>query len=295
VTALLAAQPEQARRYLPFTVSQPGEDAGALRRRFAADGYLYFPAALEAAAVVPLREQFLAALAPHVRWDDALGTPVLDGEPFFESDPVWDAVYPRVQALESLHALFHSEAMQRLMRVTAGPRPFVYPMKMARVAAPRKLGYETPPHQDAYSHHAGPAMCGAWVALHAADAAMGRLTILPGSHTRGVRPVHPAQGVGGVQCEIYPDETLWHVADVCAGDVILFHAQTVHRAQANTDARRVRLSVDTRFCPWGEPVFSTNLAPHHGWRIPGLDWDFVYRDWQRQDLQYYWRDYPALF
>lgn len=295
MTALLAAQPEQQRHYAPFTASSPVEDAERLRERFAAEGYLYFPAALEASLIDPLREQFLAALAPSIRWDAARQAPVLEGEPFYESDPAWDAFYPRVQALEALHALFHDEPMQRLMRITAGPDPFVYPMKMARVAAPRKLGYETPPHQDAYSHHAGPAMCGAWVALHAADQPMGRLTILPGSHTGGVRPVHQARGVGGVQCEIYPHETLWHVSDVGPGDVVLFHACTVHRAQPNTDPHRVRLSVDTRFCPYSEPVFRTNLEPHHGWRIPGLDWAFVYRDWERDDLQYYWKDYPGLF
>jgi hypothetical protein len=295
VSALLNAQPEASRSYSPFAVSRAAEDRDALRQRFDRDGYLYFPAALGRERCASLRASMLEVLAPHIRWDGEGRTPVLEGEPFFESDPLWDALYPRIQSLQALHAVFHEPPLVDLMRLVAGERPFVYPMKMARIAAPRRLGYETPPHQDAYSHHAGPRMAGIWVALHRADAPMGRLTILPGSHTRGVRPVHEAQGVGGVQCEIYPDETHWHVSDVGTGDVILFHSQTVHRAQANTDRRRVRLSIDTRFCPHGEPVFSTNLEPHHGWRIPGLDWSSVYRDWDREDLKYYWRDYPALF
>jgi hypothetical protein len=69
----------------------------------------------------------------------------------------------------------------------------------------------------------------------------------------------------------------------------------VHRAQPNTDSKRVRLSVDTRFCDYGAPVFSTNLEPHHAWRIPRLDWDYVYRGWSDATIKYYWRDYPALF
>jgi ectoine hydroxylase-related dioxygenase (phytanoyl-CoA dioxygenase family) len=281
--------------YAPFCRSNPGESPVELRARFQRDGYLYFPDALDAVLTQPLLESMLQSLAPHVCWDDAEQAPVLHGEPFFESDPVWDEVYPKIQSLEGLHALFHDEALQRLMRIVAGDRPFVYPMKMARVAAPRKLGFETPPHQDAFSHHAGPGMAGVWVALHDVDAAMGRLTILPGSHTRGVRAVFEARGVGGVQCEIYPEETRWHVDDVSAGDVILFHSQTVHRAQPNTGKRRVRLSVDTRFCDYGAPVFSTNLEPHHGWRIPELDWEYIYRNWHGDELCYYWRDYPALF
>jgi hypothetical protein len=281
--------------YEPYRVSRREEDGEVLRHRFDVDGYLYFPAAFPPSLVEPLRDAFLTALAPHVVWDVQEKTPVLEGEPFFESDPLFDALYPRVQALEALHRLFHTRVAQHLMQIVAGVPVFVYPMKMARIATPRRLGFETPPHQDAYSHHAGPTMAGIWVALHDVDANMGRLALLPGSHTRGVRPVHRAQGVGGVQCEIYPDETRWHVANVRAGDAIIFHSQTVHRAQPNSDARRVRLSVDTRFCDYGAPVFSTNLEPHHGCRIPGLDWDFVYRDWAQEDLRYYWRDYPALF
>ncbi|MEM1403415.1 MAG: phytanoyl-CoA dioxygenase family protein [Pseudomonadota bacterium] len=282
-------------RYAPLTPSSLLEADATLRARFQEEGYLYLPGAAPDDGVSQLLNEFLAVLDPHARWSNETDSPVLHGEPFFETDELWDALYPKVQALESLHALFHSPALLSLMARIRDAEPFVYPMKMARIAAPRKLGYETPPHQDAFSHHAGPTMAGLWIALHNVDAAMGRLTLLPGSHKDGVRPVFEAQGVGGVQCEIYPHETLWHVSDVKAGDVIIFHSQTVHRAQPNTDERRVRLSVDTRFCDYGARVFSTNLEPHHGWRIPELDWGYVYRGWERRDLKYYWNDYPALF
>ena len=281
--------------YAPYEVARVDEPDAELRSRFGRDGYLYFPEALPARLIDGLRDAILDCLAPHIAWNSEADAPVLLGEPFFESDPLWDAVYPEIQALEDLHAVFHAPEVLDLMRRLLDDEVFVYPMKMARVSAPRKIGYETPPHQDAFSHHAGPTMAGIWIALHDADEAMGRLTLLPGSHKRGVRPVHDALGVGGVQCEIYSDEHLWHVSDVRAGDVILFHSQTVHRAQANTDSQRVRLSVDTRFCDYGAPVFSTNLEPHHGWRIPHLDWDYVYRDFSDDALKYYWRDYPALF
>ena len=281
--------------YEPLQHSFLTEDAAVLRQRFVRDGYLCFPQGLAESLTAPVLQGMLDVLRPHIVWDHTLGAPVLDGEPFFESDPLWDDLYPHIQALEPLHQLFHSDAVRSMMQAVAGSDLFVYPMKMARIATPQKLGFETPPHQDAHSHHTGPSMAGIWVGLHDAGESSGRLTLLPGSHRRGVRPVHRALGVGGVQCEIYADETTWHVSDVQRGDVIIFHAQTVHRAQPNTDARRVRLSVDTRFCPYGAPVFSTNLAPHHGWGIDALDWDFVYRSWDSSGLQYYWKDYPALF
>lgn len=287
--------PFDTAQYRPFVVSSLAESAAELRQRFQRDGYLYLPGILAPARLRPLLDEFLTILGPHIVWDEAQGAPVLRTEPFFESDPLWDQLYPRVQAIESLHSLFHGPELQTLMRCLTRGETFVYPMKMARIAAPRKLGFETPPHQDAYSHHAGDTMAGVWVALHDVDESMGRLTVLPGSHSRGVRPVHTAQGVGGVQCEIYPDEHEWHVSDVGAGDVVLFHSCTVHRAQPNVAKERVRLSVDTRFCNYGAPVFSTNLEPHHGWRIDELSWDSVYRDWRNDALKYYWRDYPALF
>ncbi|MFT6757746.1 MAG: hypothetical protein ACJA0M_001628, partial [Chitinophagales bacterium] len=56
-----------------------------------------------------------------------------------------------------------------------------------------------------------------------------------------------------------------------------------------------RLSIDTRFCDYGAAVFSTNLEPHHGCRIEGLDWANIYQHWQDHKLQYYWQDYPNLF
>ena len=230
-----------------------------------------------------------------VSLDTAVGLPRLEGRPFVETDPDWDVIYPRIQSLEAFHSFFHTAKVLELMRLVSGSEVFVYPMKMARISTPDKIGHETPPHQDAYSHHAGPTMAGIWVALHAMNAAMGRVKVLPGSHKGGVRKVFTAEGVGGVQCEIYPDETCWHVADSDPGDVLIFHSGTVHRAEPNTTGHTVRMSVDTRFCAYGAPVFSTNLEPHHGWRIDGLNWEFIYRDWQDKQLQYYWLDYPELF
>jgi hypothetical protein len=278
-----------------FVVSRLTETDDLLRSRLDRDGYLLLKSAVAAEHCDNLRNDLLAVLSPHVGFDEDLGKPVLTGEPFYESDPIWDEVYPRVQQLESFHRFFHSPHMLEMMARLAGKDAWVYPIKMARIATPKMLGYETPPHQDAYSHHAGPTMAGVWVALHDVDSTMGRVKVLPGSHKGGVRKVFEAQGVGGVQCEIYDHETLWHVSDFEKGDVLIFNSATVHRAEPNTSESKVRLSVDTRFCDYGAPVFSTNLEPHHGWRIPGLDWEAIYRDWKSTDEQYYWKRYPHCF
>ncbi len=275
-------------------VSSITEPASVLQLRFQEWGYLYFQQVLPAEKCDAVKNGFLAALSPHIV-PNAQNMPELTGEPFFETDPTWDAVYPKMQSLECFQRLFHEPEIQQLMTTVSGKEVFVYPMKMARIATPRKLGYETPPHQDAYSHHAGPTMAGLWLALHDVDESMGRLKLLPKSHQHGVRKVFEAQGVGGVQCEIFPEENCWHVSNVQRGDVIIFHSCTVHKAEPNTAKKAVRLSVDTRFCDFGAPVFISNIEPHHGWRIDALSWESIYKDWQDTRDQYYWRDYPALF
>lgn len=279
----------------PLVITQIDENPVTLRARFQELGYLYLKQYVSSQACHALLKSLVNELSPLVTLDPANGLPILSGAPFVETDATWDVVYPKIQSLESFHAFFHDPHILELMKTVSGTDVFVYPMKMARISTPGKIGYETPPHQDARSHAAGPTMAGIWIALHDISEAMGRLKILPRSHTRGVRPVTTSAGVGNVQCEIYPEETVWHVSDVQAGDVIIFHSCTVHAAQPNTSERTVRMSIDTRFCDYGAPVSSINLAPHHGWRIAGLDWEQVYRHWQGTQLQYYWQSYPNLW
>jgi len=278
----------------PLLVSRADENPQTLRERFAQWGYLYIKQYVPVAECESLLNALLQETAPHI-CRDGTQPPRLQGQPFFETDPAWDEIYPKIQALEAFHSFFHQPHVLNLMETVTGKTPFVYPMKMARISTPGKIGFETPPHQDAHSHHAGPTMAGFWVALHDVAESMGRVKVLPGSHKRGVRPIFSTPGVGGVQCEIYDDETTWHVSNFDAGDVLIFHSCAVHKAEPNTTSDTVRMSIDTRFCDHGAPVFSTNLEPHHGWRIEGLDWPSIYRGWQDTQYQYYWRDYPNLF
>jgi hypothetical protein len=276
----------------PLIVSQFDEDPSILQARFQEWGYLHFKRYVRPEKCSDLLATLVAQLSPHVALDASQAMPVLTGQPFVETDAIWDAVYPKIQSQELFHTFFHEPDILSLMKKVAGKDVFVYPMKMARISTPGKIGYETPPHQDARSHAAGPTMAGIWIALHDVSAEMGRLKILPRSHKNGVRPVVPSVGVGNVQCEIYPEETTWHVSNVTQGDIIIFHSATIHAAQPNTSENIVRMSVDTRFCDYGAPVASFNTEPHHAWRIHGLGWDAIYQQWRGESLQYYWKDYP---
>lgn len=279
----------------PLIISRADEPAATLQARFQEYGYLYFPQYANKARCENLLREIMAQCEPHILPDPVTTLPVLNGNPFFETDATWDEVYPKIQALENFHRFFHEPDIRQLMETVSGKPVFVYPTKMARISTPGKIGYETPPHQDGHSHQGGDTMAGLWVALQDIDETMGRLKLLPRSHKGGIRKVFKAEGVGGVQCEIHPHETTWHVSDVRQGDVIVFHSFCVHKAEPNRAEHAVRFSVDTRFCDHGAPVFITNFTPHHGYRIAGHGWDAMYRDWENDDLKYYWKDYPAVF
>lgn len=270
------------------------EQPEILRARFIEYGYLYFKRYADSNACQTLLTELIQVSEPYISFDAEAKHPLLNGEPFFETDAIWDEIYPKMQALASFHHFFHTPAINRLMRTVVNADPFVYPMKMARIATPKKAGYETPAHQDAHSHQAGPSMAGIWLALHDITEEMGRLKVLPYSHKNGVRKVIDAQGVGGVQCEIFPHERNWHVNDYEQGDVIIFHSCCVHKSEPNTAQKASRMSIDTRFCDYGAPVFISNIEPHHAWRIEELSWKNIYQNWPDKKLQYYWQDYPAF-
>lgn len=279
----------------PFRESVAYENEATLRSKFVKDGYLFLKGAIDRSLCKSLLNLMTSEMSGVIEQPTDSWSPILVGDPFVETDKMWDCLYPRLQCLEDLHRFFHLPEILDLMTRVLDAAPFIYPMKMVRIATPHMCGRETPAHQDAHSHNAGPTMAGIWIALHDVDETMGRLTILDKSHLRGVREIIKSKGVGGVQCEIFSDEKLWHVSDVECGDAIIFASRAVHRAEANTSDNRVRVSVDTRFCDYGAPVFSTNLDPHHGWRIEDLDWEFIYRNWKEESLKYYWRNYESVF
>ena len=77
----------------------------------------------------------LHCLQPHIVFDQQRQLPQLMGEPFFETDPIWDQVYPKIQSLASFHIFFHQADAQKLMQTVVGPDGFIfYPMKLGRIA-----------------------------------------------------------------------------------------------------------------------------------------------------------------
>ena len=120
---------------------------------------------------------------------------------------------------------------------------------------PPRIGKPTPPHQDNYYFMLNPsAAITMWLALEAVDQENGCVRYVKGSHRQGIRP-HGKSGVFGFSQGIVnygTQEDLNHEIAMPAqpGDLLLHHAMTIHRADANTSPTRSRRAMG--FVYWGE-------------------------------------------
>lgn len=104
----------------------------------------------------------------------------------------------------------------------------------------------TPPHQDNYYFCLRPAqVLTMWLALDEIDDENGCLRYVRGSHSLGIRPHQRtstlgfSQGIGDFGPTDLQNEMPIHARP---GDVLIHHADTIHRAEANTSLIRHRRS-----------------------------------------------------
>ena len=264
-------------------------DPHALKQRFERDGYVYLRGLVDPEILLELRRQIVSIclecgwLKPGTDPMDAVSWTV----PKVEGEDDYFEVYDRVQRLQDFHALAHEPAVLRLMRALLGETAFPHPLSIARLVFPEIRDWSTPPHQDFVNNQGTPELYACWIPLSDCPRSMGSLAVLEGSHKLGLLPVEYALGAGHRQASLPPEvaSLQWLAGDFELGDVIAFHSLTIHRALAN-DTDRIRLSVDYRYQPEGHDTTERCLRPH----FERESWDDIYRDWDREDLKYYWRD-----
>jgi ectoine hydroxylase-related dioxygenase (phytanoyl-CoA dioxygenase family) len=275
---------------IPFTDSADLlDDHDALRSRFERDGFVFLRGVVDTDVLFDLRRRLTAVCAEH-RWWRA-GTDPLDAvpdiEPRVEGEKLFFEVYDDIQKLEALHAVPHHQSVRRLMTALLGESAFPHPLSIARLSFPDNDDWSTPPHQDYPNNQGTEDLYACWIPLGDCPVRMGSLTLLRGSHRLGVLPLRFSLGAGHRRAVL--DERSadleWVGGDFRAGDAVVFHSLAVHRALPNR-SDRMRLSVDYRFQREGEPLTEGCLEPHFG----RLGWEEIYRNWERDDLQYYWRD-----
>ncbi|GIX07779.1 MAG: protein involved in biosynthesis of mitomycin antibiotics/polyketide fumonisin [Candidatus Poribacteria bacterium] len=273
----------------PFRVANALlEHPERLRAQAEEDGYLFFEGLLDPLRIAGLRTAFAEILERH-GWLDP-GTDRLElrsSRPaIVEGMEAYWPVLADFQRLEEFHALAHDPALVDLFEKLFGGAVLVHPRNIGRIMFPSTP--PTPPHQD-YVHIQGtPNTWTAWIPLMDIPPELGGLEVLPGSHRWGLLSVRRMPGAGGVGVSRSVDESQWVGGPFAAGDVLIFHSWTVHRGRPNRTSDRLRLSVDYRYQPVGEPVTADSLRPHFN----RFDWEFVYRDWKSETLKYYWQRLP---
>ena len=181
---------------------------------------------------------------------DAMIRTVVPGLP---SEDVFYEIRGKVDTLKQIQRVWHHDAWIAQHFLEGAFKEWAQALLGGEVIAknlqyfnkPPGLGRATPAHQDGYYFMLNP--CEAvtlWLALDDVDEENGCVRYVPGSHRQGLRE-HQRTGVLGFSqgIEDYPtaeDAQSEVPVPTKAGDLLIHHALTVHRADANRSKSRSR-------------------------------------------------------
>ncbi|MDP6517183.1 MAG: phytanoyl-CoA dioxygenase family protein [Alphaproteobacteria bacterium] len=261
-------------------------DGPALSRRIKRDGYLFVRQLLPRETIADLRRQCLDVIAacgwlrPDTPIESAIAEP---GAACVDPDENFVAMLKRLYRLEDLHALKHHAALIGLFERMFGEAVLVHALAIPRAVFPQRPEFTTPAHQD-YIHIQGtPETYTVWTPLADCPQALGGLQVAQGSHEDGVRDHRVANGAGAMEVQA-PLDGRWVSGDVAAGDILVFHSLTVHKALPNR-TESLRQSIDMRYQRASAPVAEVSLTPYAGI----LTWDEIYAGWTSNRFKYYWK------
>lgn len=250
-------------------------DPAALRERLDDQSHLFFRGLLDPDLVRDVRRQVVEVL-DGLGWL-AAGHDVMEARPGpgatgegASPSPEFFEAYTAVQSLQAFHELAHDPAIVGAVGGLVGDDVLVHPRKIFRVSPADDPRFVTPPHQDFRLIQGTVDVFTAWLPLGDCPDELGGLAVLAGSHRRGLEQVRLVQATGGVCVDVDADDPAWTTTSFRAGDLLLFHSLTVHRAKPNR-SDRLRLSADYRYQAASQPVVKESLAPHYHPIVPGHD------------------------
>lgn len=248
-------------------------DTEAIRQRLAQDGYLYFRETGPREQILELRRQILE-ICREAGWL-APGSDLMEGRwsgagPYTESEPVYMAVYKRMLNLPLFNSLPGDTFYMKLFERLLGGEPFNHRMHIGRVSFPNNVVQTTPPHQDFHYIGGSAETYTVWTPIGDIPRPVGGLAVLAGSHRCGFKDhkFFPEQKYAGSGFDepMLRDlfgELDWLTADFRAGDVLLFHSHTVHKAMPNVSGNILRLSCDNRYQLAGTKTGPAAHRTHH--------------------------------
>lgn len=266
-------------------------DIEELRNRLSSVGYLYLSRFVPRELVLGLRHRFLTILQGQ-GWI-APGTDPKEGvaNSFYACGNA-DLDYLRTMCLlfkvEEFHALGQHLRLMDLFNCLFQDHVLLHPRNVVRVFFPHADRFTTRAHQDYATVRGAHETYTAWVPLGDCPQVLGGLQLVPTSHLGGLCPTRPVpDGVGTEACGDFSSR--WLGGDFHAGDLLIFHSLTVHRALPNR-TNQLRLSVDYRYQPLSLPVHPARFALTDGLR----SWESTYEGWLSTHYQYYWQNLPLV-
>lgn len=156
--------------------------------------------------------------------------------------PEWVSLQAHAQGRVEFRELGGAPEVEALVRAAlpADAAPYLSLANTVRVFSPHPE-LATPPHQDGHFVQTLGNFWTLWLPLTDCPIRLGPLAVVPGSFQAG--PVaHSEDGVAQI-----PEGLNWKTTDFLAGDALLFHCHTLHRALPNRTTDQLRLSADFRF------------------------------------------------
>lgn len=281
-------------------VSNDARDhATELKLRLDHDGYLFFRGLLNAERLLNLRRDMLTVMQAGGWLIE--GTDPVDGiaDPnarSTEGDPEYTDVYHQVYRLRSFHDIAHSQEVLDILERVRGCRMMPQPQKVARLWFPKFTEHTTPIHQDFVHFQGTHDNLTCWSPIGDCPRELGGLAVLRGSHkVDRVLEHHFSLGAGSLHVDPTEHSELsdeWLTTDYEVGDTLIFPALTIHKALPNVTEDRLRVSLDNRYQRVGDPIAEHMLNPHLASMSP-LCWEDVYKDWDSNEFQYYWKEFET--
>ena len=210
-----------------------------LKRDFGRDGYVFIPGFLSAEEMAELNRSLAVFIRERV-------TAMLDSEVFYE-DKSDATTLKQLINLNAYDPYFEKILMGSRFEDLAASLlgESVLPKTLEYFNKPPRIGKPTPPHQDAYYFRIAPPQAATmWLALEDVDEENGCVRYVRGSHRKAMRPHARTQIMGFSQgiLDFGRDEDRSNevALPAKAGDLLVHHAMTIHRAEGNASPSRSR-------------------------------------------------------
>jgi ectoine hydroxylase-related dioxygenase (phytanoyl-CoA dioxygenase family) len=142
-------------------------------------------------------------------------------------------------------------------------------LRIGRITFPNNVNQTTAAHQDFNYIRGTSETYTIWTPIGDCPFDLGGLAVLRGSHRAGFiehevikEKKYANHGLSDAQLPAAGAE--WHAGDFAAGDVLVFHSYTVHKALPNLTKDRLRLSTDNRYQRAGDTIADISTKSHYG-------------------------------